>query len=149
MMGMFDYVKCLYLLPDGEDGSAIEFQTKDTDAQYMDLYEIREDGTLWHQVYDVEDHSDHKAEGIMRFSGCMTRVREHWVQEFTTGAINFYSSNVRGSGPRGCLTDDAQTPATFWDYTALFDNGKLVNIVGGKKIDAERQVISREEFMRS
>ena|SRR3990167_134860 len=39
----------------------------------MDLYEIREDGTLWHETYDVKNNSDPKALGIMRFSGCGPR----------------------------------------------------------------------------
>ena len=45
-MGMFDDIKCKYPLPlDG--ANALDYQTKDTDAQNLDNYEIREDGTLW------------------------------------------------------------------------------------------------------
>ena len=72
-MGMFDELKCKYPLP--IDGlSERIFQTKDTDSQFLDCYEIREDGTFWHEEYDIEDHSDHNAEGLEKFLGCMTRV---------------------------------------------------------------------------
>lgn len=126
-MGMFDYVICNYPLPDGEDGSGREFQTKDTDSQYLDRYEIRADGTLWFQRHP---------QGGM-------------VQQYFTGPINFYSSNVTASGPNGCVTDAALTPATFWDYTALFQDGKVVKITGGKSVDTERPVISWDEFSKS
>ena len=43
-MGMFDYVRY----------NGHQYQTKDTPAQLLDHYEIREDGTLWHTAYDVE-----------------------------------------------------------------------------------------------
>lgn len=90
-MGMFDEIRCKYPLPLPEFQDTL-FQTKDTDSQYMDLYEIREDGSLWKQEYDVEDHSNKAApEGsIERFIGCMTRVNKHWKRDEFTGAIDFY-----------------------------------------------------------
>lgn len=46
-MGMFDYVRCKYpLLVEG--ANALVYQSKDTPEQYMDTYEIRENGQLWH-----------------------------------------------------------------------------------------------------
>jgi len=66
-MGMFDTVKCLYRTP-WPDAKDVEWQTKDTDAQCLDNYEIREDGSLWHEEYDPKDRSD-------------TRVNRRWVQE--------------------------------------------------------------------
>ena len=35
------------------------------------MHEIREDGSLWREEYDIEDHSDPNAEGLERFTGCM------------------------------------------------------------------------------
>ena len=91
-MGMYDEIQCKYPLP-VEGANAHNFQTKDTPAQFLDHYEIREDGTLWHEVYDIEDHSDPKAEGIAAFMGCMTRVNNRWIQETDfTGEICFYDS---------------------------------------------------------
>ncbi len=52
-MGMFDYLKCKYPLPDASDND-LEYQTKDTPAQFLDNYEIRADGSLWHLDYDID-----------------------------------------------------------------------------------------------
>lgn len=55
-MGMFDYLRCKYPLP--IDGTQhLLYQTKSTPAQFLDHYEIREDGSLWHQEYDTVDKS--------------------------------------------------------------------------------------------
>jgi hypothetical protein len=89
-MSMYDELRCSYPLPvPGWDG--VLFQTKSTPAQWMDLYEIRADGSLWHQDYDLEDKSDPKAEGISRWLGCMTRVNARWepIPDFT-GEIVFH-----------------------------------------------------------
>lgn len=56
-MGTFDYLRCKYPLPLA-GANALTFQTKNTPAQFLDTYELREDGTLWHEAYDTEDHSD-------------------------------------------------------------------------------------------
>lgn len=90
-MGMYDNVKCLY--PLSIEGLEDEiFQSKSTPMQFIDLYEIREDGTLWHENYDVEDKSDPTKEGIERFYGCMTKTNRRWEQlvDFT-GEIKFYT----------------------------------------------------------
>ena len=97
-MGMFDNITCRYPLP-VPGANDLDYQTKDTDAQALDSYEIREDGTLWHENYDVEDHSDPNAEGLARIKGMMTRVNERWEQVLGTGEIVFYTSlddNHRG-----------------------------------------------------
>lgn len=88
-MGMFDYVTCKCPLPvAGANG--LTFQSKDTPAQFMDQYEIREDGTLWHEDYDFEDRSDPNAEGLMRFSGLLTAVNKRWERVELTEEIVFY-----------------------------------------------------------
>lgn len=112
-MGMFDYLRCHYPLPvDG--ANALEFQTKDTDAQYMDKYEIREDGTLWHADYDTEDRSDQNAEGFARLFGCATRVNERWAFEPMTGEICFHASKT------GNYQD-----GSWVEFSAYFVDGKL------------------------
>jgi hypothetical protein len=40
-------------LPDASDND-LEYQTKDTPAQFLDNYEIRADGSLWHLDYDID-----------------------------------------------------------------------------------------------
>lgn len=121
-MGMFDDLVCKYPLPIA-GANDLRYQTKDTKAQFMDLYEIREDGTLWHEDYDCEDHSDAakwQAEnpgkelpeylsGLLSFVGCMARVRKRWerVDNFT-GEIRFY---------------DALKPKGWIEWSAYFENG--------------------------
>ena len=43
-MGMFDYITY----------KGNKYQTRDTPSQTLDNYEIREDGTLWHNTYCME-----------------------------------------------------------------------------------------------
>ena len=114
-MGMFDEIRCLYPLPDGfvPKGGAVA-QTKDTDAQSLDLYEIRADGTIWQEVYDIEDQSDPSAEGLMRYAGCMTRVNKRWEPSTHHGLLHFYYYS--------------RDLATSHEYDALFDHGKLLKI---------------------
>lgn len=89
-MGVFDYVRCIYPLPVAGANSK-EFQTKDTPGQWLDRYEIRADGTLWHEAYDIEDRSDPTAEGLLRIIGSMTRINERWEPVAMTGEIVFYT----------------------------------------------------------
>lgn len=89
-MGMFDEIRCKFPLP-VKGANDLLFQTKDTEPQMLDLFEIRADGTLWHQEYDVEDRSDPKAKGFARMCGCMTRVNKRWVRDRKTQTICFYT----------------------------------------------------------
>ena len=111
-MGVFDYLRCKYPLP-VSGANDLEFQTKDTDAQYLERYEIRADGTLWHQVYETEDRSDPNAEGLMRFVGCATRVNERWEPEPHTGTLEFYTDFNGG----------------WLEFAALFEGGELKSLV--------------------
>ncbi len=71
-MGMYDYIHCKYPLPI-EGANELEYQTKDTDEQYLDHYEIREDGTLWLQIN-----------------------RDEWKQDLFCGEICFYTNHENG-----------------------------------------------------
>lgn len=108
-MGMFDDIVCKYPLP-VPGANALRYQTKDTPMQYLDLYEIREDGTIWHEEYDTEDQSElgkwlkenpgktpndapASLQGLQSICGLMTRVNKRWVFcDNLTAAIYFYSS---------------------------------------------------------
>jgi len=76
-MGMFDYVRY----------NGHQYQTKDTPAQLLDHYEIREDGTLWHTAYDVEWVEDdaHFLKAYLRHFN----EREEFCGDFI-GEIRFY-----------------------------------------------------------
>lgn len=138
-MGMFDEIKCRYPLPI-EGANALDYQTKDTPAQYCDLYEIREDGTLWHEDYDTEDQSEaakwkaanpgkelpEELKGWRSFCGCMTRVNKRWEQvaDFI-GELRFYTTlPPKHSG--------------WIEWSAYFEAGKLVrlNLIEHRNADA-------------
>lgn len=114
-MGMFDYLRCQYPLPVA-GANELEYQTKDTDAQFLDSYEIRADGTLWHKTYTTEDRSDPNADpkSLLSLMGCMTRVNDQWEPEPHTGAIEFY-------------TDDH--PKGWIEFCAVFKNGALQHLM--------------------
>lgn len=111
-MGMYDQVKCLYPLS-VEGANERDYQTKDLNC-FLDNYEIREDGRLWHQEYEVEDHSDPNAEGWRRLSGMMTRVEKRWEPCAYTGEIRFYDSIEKTHPYRGWI-----------EWSAYFHHGTL------------------------
>lgn len=109
-MGMFDYITY----------KGREFQTRDTPAQLLDRYEIRDDGTLWHENYDCKWVEDKDA----LFGGYLDQYNKRWEQvtDFK-GEIVFYDYNVN----RRILDE----------YSAYFVNGKMENfqiIYEGKTI---------------
>ncbi len=111
---MYDNLRCLYPLPKVDAvTTGLLFQTKDMPCPWLGLFEIREDGSLWKQAYDVADESDPSAVGFARLTGMMTRTNERWEPFDLTGAVNFYTETVDG----------------WLDFTALFDQGKIVAIV--------------------
>lgn len=128
-MGMFDDIKCKYPLPVA-GANALAYQTKDTPEQWCDLYEIREDGTLWHEAYDTEDQSDAakwkaanpghelppEMKGWKEFCGCMARVNKRWEQvaDFT-GELRFYTTLP----PRDC---------GWIEWSAYFERGNVVRL---------------------
>jgi hypothetical protein len=86
-MGMFDYVKCDYPLPWPEaSGFGYEWQSQDTDDQYLSRYEIRADGTLWHERYDIRNEADEKAP--LGFWQHRENVR--WEQVKQTGEVELH-----------------------------------------------------------
>jgi len=126
-MGMFDEITCKYPLPyDG--ANALIYQTKSTPSQWLDRYEIREDGTLWHEVYDTEDQSEaakwkaanpgkelpETMKGWRSFVAAMARVNKRWlpVSDFI-GELRFYTTPV---------------PGGWLEWSAYFKDGKLVSM---------------------
>ena len=96
-MGMFDYLRCSYPLP-VEGANDRNYQTKDTPAQLLDKYEIREDGTLWHQSVDYDEEAIPEAPfiqcgnftGEIRFYDFTKPNHEGWIEwsaYFTKGKI--------------------------------------------------------------
>jgi hypothetical protein len=100
-MGMFDYVTY--------KGHS-DWQSKDTPAQGLDMYEIRDDGTLWYEDYDAE-----WVDQGSRFGESMVKSNQRWefCKEFD-GVIRFYRS--------------ADNHKTWIEYEALFMDGKMLKI---------------------
>lgn len=109
-MGMYDEVRCVYPLP-VPGANELMYQTKSFDAPMIDLYEIRADGTLWREAYDIEDRSDPNATGVYRFEGMMTPVNKRWEpMSAFTGEVRFY---------------DWLEPDGWIEWSAYFKDGSL------------------------
>jgi hypothetical protein len=115
-LGLFDEITCALL--NKECGAGRVFKTCDTPAQYMDRYEINKDGFLWHERYDIEDHSDPNAQGMERLIGCMTRVPLGMESVDFSGEIRFYA-------------DDEND--TELEFSAYFVRGRITMLVDMKK----------------
>lgn len=128
-MGMFDDIRCKYPLP-VPGANDLDYQTKDTPEQLLDQYEIREDGTLWHENYDTEDHSElgrwmaehpgqeapPEVSGLASISGMLTRVNKRWEPVAFTGEICFYTS--LGPNHSGWI-----------EFSAYFIGGKINQLI--------------------
>ena len=144
-MGMFDNITCKYNLP--IEGLKISkefvYQTKDTPVQFLDSYEIREDGTLWHKDYDIENRSQatlwkkenpgkklpKRLRGFGEMVGCMTRVNERWVRlAIFTGEIRFYSPYSIDSSGLVVENIDFDERCGWLEFSAYFYNGILKEI---------------------
>lgn len=127
----------------------LQFQTKDTDEQYMDSYEIREDGTLWVEIYETEDKSpatkfksEHPGKqlpeelgGILGLCGYLSRVNKRSVQVMFTGEISFYT----------CLGNH---DSGWVEFSSYFLNGKLqqVNLVEHRPPTEESEARRKEQL---
>lgn len=111
IVGMFDYLKCHVPLPDTEEVSSHEFQTKSL-RNLMDRYEIRADGTLWREHVDgqwVNDESHF-------LGGYLNEIEEtrRWLPVSDVHQdIIFYTGWKKG---------------VLREYAARFTDGQLIKI---------------------
>jgi hypothetical protein len=127
-MGMYDNIRCEYPLPDGYEDRG-EFQSKSLDCS-MATYLITKEGKL------VQEHAgswgeERGPEGELNF----------------TGSVGFYDSNLERGGQDWVLTGDG-LPYAWREYTALFQEGKLLSLTGGVVPDAHyanKRLVTREE----
>jgi len=113
-MGMFDYIRCKMPLPADPAPPKVDlFQTKDTPTfqLWLDIWEIRGDGSLVKLGYRIEDRSDKTAPAGSweSLSGCMTKVYDPAMDETVPfhGDIHFY----------GFIDGE------WWEYRARFTDG--------------------------
>lgn len=102
-MGLFDYIRY----------EKHDYQTKDTPAQFMELYEIRGD-ELWYKEVEREyvEDEDHI------LGGYLTELSHEWkfCKDFD-GLIRFYREDTENGGYK----NDA-----WIEYRALFMDGKMI-----------------------
>ena len=111
-MSIYDYLNCKVALP--KYGlTDTEFQTHDTPGQFFDTYELRGDGSLWHEDYElIDDPEDHGRLGFLK------KVNTRWVLlENFTGEIKFHGHIKESGGPGG--------PDGFVYYSSYFVKGML------------------------
>jgi hypothetical protein len=148
-MGMFDYVVCEHNLPDGFNASGIKFQTKDL-VNELDTFTISDDGRLIHHYRELESTPDNELpHPEMPFIGCLREKAgsQKLVDTNHHGYLEFYASNISGSGPKGFITENDETPWTRC-YTAKFTDGQLVSItLDSDKVDmGDCKHILRKDF---
>jgi hypothetical protein len=135
-MGMFDYLKCEHPLPDGYTGPA-DWQTKDTDDQYLSLYTITADGRLVSDDWHMEEvplaerpYPDAEPGSFQSICGIARRVVDRAnVERPFHGDLFFYSATD------GDFNDAAGY--TWREYRARFTEGKLLRI---DLIECERRM---------
>ena len=157
-MGMFDYIKCEYLLPDlpqkvidnWKGADQIAFQTKDTPNQYMSLYKIDAEGQLWVQNKETRwvEPKDANSESLFDRLGHMEKLSTWWEKEEFTGGINFYESYHHDEYPQGerLGSDKWKQFVDGWiEYTAVFLRGQLSGDVEVSRNEPSKK-LTDEEF---
>lgn len=100
-MGMYDDIVCKFPLPLPEDTKGYTpqgFQTKDFDCA-LDLYEIREDGTLWVKRSENEFiEGDPNAKTIFGRMGHVKEIKSWWENVKITQTIRMYNYHHTDDG---------------------------------------------------
>jgi hypothetical protein len=117
-MGLFDYIKCEYPLPEGAPNVA-EFQTKDAQEDpYMETFRITKEGRLIHETCQyVEVPKSERPypneKGLMGLAGS--------IRSFNTGD--------RDTGFHGSLNFCGNSDNSEWvEFVCLFKDGTLIDI---------------------
>lgn len=86
-MGMFDYIRCKMPFPIQEPGlTELQFQTKSFDNCAMDNFEIREDGSIWREEYDLRIEETKNS----MFGFFLHRDNPRWVPYPHSGEVRFW-----------------------------------------------------------
>jgi hypothetical protein len=115
-VGVFDYVNCKYPLP-VPGTQDLEYQTKDTPEQYLESYEIREDGTLW----CLDKVREWRVDPTALLGGYLDTISEAWRQlaDFT-GELRLIASY----GPPA----SSGAGINWITYSAYFVRGQLKHL---------------------
>jgi len=122
-MGMFDYVICEYPLPENAPkyATGAEFQTKDTDAQYLETYVITKEGRLIHKAVKYESVPENERPYYGRpewDKGSLFRI----AGSMRTVPIGDVDTNYHGDLTLSCSNKDW---TKFCNFTVRFTNGNV------------------------
>lgn len=138
-MGLFDNVQCQQPLPWPEAADfGFEWQTKSSDMPFSERWEIRADGTLWHEDVDYEDRSDKNAEpgSFASICGMMTPVNPRWRQVTWNGEFEIHH-----------MVEHKDRPGHFWYSVVFWFREGVVRDAIHKKIDSyERDFAARAKL---
>ena len=120
---MFDDIKVKISLPDLEDeiSRSLTFQTKDTPAQFMEKYEISENGRLIHMKVEYESVPEEERpfygkpeweHGVNKFLGCINVKELGWEDTEFHGDLIFYTSHNK----------------EWFEYEARFTEGNFTRV---------------------
>ena len=117
-MGMFDYIRCDYPLPDGKPTPPDLFQTKDFLVPYMEHYTITAEGRLIaHRVrYEevpLKERPYPNESGTLKWAGSLRAVPIGDEDLNWHGYLNFYGGDREERR----------------EFNAKFTDGQLVEIV--------------------
>ena len=139
-MGMFDYIRCDYPLPDGWQPVGA-LQTKDFDCE-MVTHVITADGRLMLERKAERPYPDAPDDSLLSMCGSVRTECSQHNSNFH-GVVNFYGSEYRTmddqpARPRGtehhgekvCDYTTKEPLKQIWhEYDAKFTDGQLVEIV--------------------
>lgn len=117
-MGLFDYIKCEYPLPD-EAHQGMLYQTKCArEDPYMETFRITKAGRLIHETCRYEEVPREQrpypnAKGLMALAGSIKAIPTGDVDTNFHGSLCFYSNTA----------DDE-----WIEYVCLFKDGDLIDI---------------------
>lgn len=117
-MGMYDHLTCKYPLP-LVGANERHYQTKDLECM-LDNYEIREDGTLWHEAYDSRFEEDEKA----FFGFYIYHDNKRWEVVEYTGEVRFYDF-LPSAKTKAQKFSDGNSGDGWIEWSAYFHEGKL------------------------
>jgi hypothetical protein len=114
-MGLFNYIRCRYPLPDAE-AQDFEFQSKSLPEQKLDKFEITPDGRLLHEAYEMRAEENPEAPLGFYFH----RENCCWEPDDFTGGLEIHTSYFRPDGS-----------GVWYSYIFEFENGQVVGLLHG------------------
>ena len=117
-MGMFDYLKCEYQLPDEKAQNAL-FQTEDTNAQYMERYTLTREGRLIHHTVRYEQVPQEERP----YPNAKPDDMRYWI-----GSIRSVPTGDEDTEFHGSLCFYTDLDGEWFEYIALLKDGNVIDL---------------------